>query len=111
MSGLIITSGCVFNVNDIVMLTKTVLYLKWPETKIVVNPGATTGYTNPRVDTYGIKEYSINKGDYDIIVEKILKIQEESNYKSRYEELKTHLAVMPGGTEYLIAKQDFEEKT
>lgn len=100
MNDIIITHGITFNINDVLYILRGRIGLK----------------------SHGLfKELTFENGVYEEITEKIVEYQ---NHKQRFEEckqrfeeckkrledLQLHVALMPGGSEYLLTKMNFENQ-
>lgn len=110
MENIIVTSKIVFNAGDIVCITKDCLYLKSPEKIKIIEPTKTaSSYSTGQTKHYGVREMKLGTGLYEEIIEKIVENQKQLKYKILYEDLYRQVSLMPGGSEYLAAKNDFED--
>lgn len=106
MNKLIVTNDLIINIDHILIITQKSLVLKTDERITVTKMAKDPGYSD--YETSGLKEYNISEETFKNIKTKIEEFQSHKMYKEKYKELKTHLVCTPGGTEYLLAKQDFE---
>lgn len=112
MNKIIATSGIIFNLDQLVYITIDEVCLQTNENIVVTELGKTSAYTSSgRTEKCGIRIVKITNGLYDEIFFAIKKLQKELLYKEKYEELKLHLSCSPGGIEYLMAKEHFNETT
>lgn len=102
MNDIIVTHGITFNINDVLYILRGKIGLKWKS-------------------QYMFKELTFEDGVYSEIVSKIVEYQ---NHKQRFEEckqrfeeckkrledLQLHVSLMPGGSEYLSTKTNFENQ-
>jgi hypothetical protein len=111
MNDIIVTPSIVFNANELLYITKDNLYLKWPERFCVIEPAryaASSSWSSTKVEKHGVREIKLEEGAYENIIDAIVTYQNQLKYKTRFEELERHVSLMPGGSEYLSAKNDFE---
>ena len=109
MNNLIVSSGIIFNANDLLYILPNEIVLKTGESIVPTGHGSSNSSYYNSTETCGLKKIKITGGLFDEIYKIIVKMQVELTYKEKYDELKLHLAVVPGGTEYLLAKDDFEK--
>lgn len=110
MENIIVTSKIVFKVDDMLCITKECLYLKWPEKIKIVEPvKSVSSWSTGQTKNYGVHEIRLVIGQYDEIIGKLDEYQKQLKYKSLYKELHRQVSLMPGGSEYLLAKNDFED--
>jgi len=107
MNKLIVTGDLIFNIDYLVYLTPNKIILKTGERIAVTKTPKDPGYAD--YETSGTRTINIYDETFKNIKTKIEEIQSQLMYEKKYNELKTHIVCSPGGTEYLIAKQDFEK--
>ena len=110
MEKLIVASGIIFNIDRLVYILPHEIVLRTGDRLVVTQTGKTSSsWASAETKSSGIQHIKISEDLYDEIYKKIFKMQNHLKYKEKYEDLKNHLAAAPGGTDYLLAKSDFEE--
>ena len=110
MSNFLFLESRVINTNHILFVDCTKIVLKTGES---ICTSATSQYGSSK--TAGLLEIPFkDESEYNYVVQELINIMYSSKdkaekYKRKYEQLKLHISLMPGGQEYLVAKNDFNQ--